>query len=73
MCITLCETSTWLHTEGPTLAHGPVPCVTGMGVAWVSKPTTGPILEKYTMVFYGKYKIYSSLDVEVTYWAWILR
>jgi hypothetical protein len=30
-------------------------------------------MEKYTMVFYGKYKIYSSLDVEVTYWAWILR
>ena len=30
-------------------------------------------MEKYTLVFCGKYKIYSSLDVEVTYWAWILR
>ena len=24
-------------------------------------------MEKYSLVFYGKYKIYSSLDVEVTF------
>ena len=31
------------------------------------------VVEKYIMVFYGKYKIYNSLDVEVKYCAWILR
>ena len=30
-------------------------------------------VQKYTMAFYGKYTLYSSLDVEVAYWAWILR
>ena len=30
-------------------------------------------MEKYMMVFYGKYKIYSRLEVEDMNWVWVLR
>ena len=30
-------------------------------------------MEKYILVFCGKYKIYSILEVEDMNWAWILR
>ena len=44
--------------------------------ALLTTPAAVPLLErleKCMMVFYGKYKIYSRLEVEDTDWAWILR